>query len=90
MHIIPIPETKSEVDLPISEQESVKPRFHRVLASFTLFPAWFRQHLPLDKDRTYFGLRRNVFLLVLLGVALALLALILGLAIGLTVGRHGK
>ncbi|RPB08816.1 hypothetical protein P167DRAFT_528082 [Morchella conica CCBAS932] len=87
MHILPTPDTKSEIDQPPSEQESIKRRSAGVFAGF---PAWFRQHLPLDKDRTYFGLRRNVFLLVLLGAALALLALILGLAIGLTAGKHGK
>lgn len=54
--------------------------------SFFTLPS-LPKHLPLSKERTYFGLRRNTFLLVLLGAFLALLALILGLAIGLTVGK---
>lgn len=65
----------------ILEDEAPRRRF-----PFLSFPVFLQKHLPLSKDRTYFGLRRNVFLFVLLGVALALLALVLGLAIGLTTG----
>ncbi|KAF4552907.1 Hypothetical protein D9617_8g049200 [Elsinoe fawcettii] len=40
----------------------------------------------MPRDRKYFGLRRKVFLLVLLGVFVVLLALIIGLAVGLGEG----
>lgn len=45
------------------------------------------KHLSLSKERTYFGLQRNTFLLVLLGAALSLLTLILGLSIGLSLHK---
>lgn len=40
----------------------------------------------LPPHRKYLGMRRNMFLLVLLAVVLALLALVIGLAVGLTRG----
>jgi hypothetical protein len=38
----------------------------------------------MPPHKKYFGMKRNVFLLVLLAAVLALLALIIGLAVGLT------
>lgn len=40
----------------------------------------------MPPHRKYVGLRRNIFLIVLLAVLLALLALIIGLAVGLSGG----
>lgn len=40
----------------------------------------------LPPHRKYLGMRRNIFLLVLLATMLALLALVIGLAVGLTQG----
>lgn len=51
-----------------SKAETLKRKFNTVIPS----------------HRKYLGLRRNVFLVVLLAVFLALLALIIGLAVGLT------
>lgn len=59
------------------EEKARPPRF-----PFSVLP-FLPQHLPLSKERTYLGLRRNTFLLVLLGASLSLLILILGLSIGL-------
>jgi len=46
----------------------------------------FRQKLDsaMPPHKKYLGMRRNVFLLVLLAAILALLALVIGLAVGLT------
>jgi hypothetical protein len=38
----------------------------------------------MPKHKKYLGMKRNIFLLVLLAIFLALLALIIGLAVGLT------
>jgi hypothetical protein len=38
----------------------------------------------MPKHKKYLGMKRNIFLLVLLAILLALLALIIGLAVGLT------
>jgi hypothetical protein len=38
----------------------------------------------MPKHKKYLGMKRNIFLLVLLAILLALLALITGLAVGLT------
>ena len=42
----------------------------------------------LPRSRSYFGLKRRTFLIVLACAVLALLALIIGLAVGLT--KHSK
>ncbi|KAI5199592.1 hypothetical protein E4T39_06166 [Aureobasidium subglaciale] len=52
----------------------------------TVFQEKFDAVLP--RSRSYFGLRRRTFLIVVLCAFLALLALIIGLAVGLT--KHSK
>lgn len=59
-----------------------RPRF-----PFSVLP-FLPQHLPLSKERTYIGFRRNTFLLFLLGASIALLVLILSLSIGLSARKQ--
>lgn len=73
-----------EVEVPEWEHTQTSNNNGDAAAQPTRIPLRQKLDNAMPPHKKYLGMKRNIFLLVLLAVFLALLALIIGLAVGLT------